>query len=62
MKRGIPKDVYKIDRIIWDKRNRTEMGYYETLMRAAEKKGMKVSEYIKDFMTKHIEEIAKETT
>jgi ParB/RepB/Spo0J family partition protein len=62
MKRGIPRDAYKIDRIVWDKRNRTEMGYYETLMRAAEKKGMKVSEYIKAFVTKHIEEIAKETT
>ena len=61
-KRGIPKDVYRIDRIVWDKRNRTEMGYYEILVKAAEKKGMKVPEYIKDFMTKHIKEIAEETT
>ncbi|MFQ5999157.1 MAG: ParB/RepB/Spo0J family partition protein [Candidatus Bathyarchaeia archaeon] len=62
MKRGIPTGVYRIDRVIWDKRNRTEMGYYEILMKAAEKKGMKVPEYIKDFMIKHIEEIAKEIT
>ena len=61
-KRGIPKDVYRIDRIVWDKRNRTEMGYYDILVKAAEKKGMKVPEYIKDFITKHIEEIAEETT
>ena len=62
MKRGIPRGVYRIDRLIWDKRNRTEMGYCEILMKAAEKKGMKVPEYIKDFMIKHIEEIAKEIT
>jgi len=62
MKRGIPRDVYRIDRLIWDKRNRKEMGYYEILMKVAEKKGMKVPEYIKDFMIKHIEEITKEIT
>lgn len=62
MKRGIPKGVYKIDRVTWDKRNRKEMGYYEILMKVAEKKGMKVPNYIKDFIIKHIEEIAKEIT
>jgi len=62
MKRGIPMGVYKIDRIVWDKRNRTEMSYYKILMKVAEKKGMKVPEYIKDFAIKHIEEIAKEIT
>lgn len=62
MKRGIPRGVYRVDRLIWDKRNRTEMGYYEILVRVAEKKGMKVPEYIKTFIVKHIEEIAKEMT
>jgi hypothetical protein len=38
------------------------MGCYEILAKVAAKKGMKVSEYIKDFAIKHIEEIAKEIT
>lgn len=61
-KRGIPRGVYKIDRLIWDKRNRKEMGHYEILMKAAKNRGMKVPQYIKDFTIRHIEEIAEETT
>jgi ParB family chromosome partitioning protein len=59
-RRGLPRGIYKIDRLIWDKRNRTEMGYYEILTTAAEKKGIKVPEYVKDFVIRHIQEIAKE--
>lgn len=62
MKRGIPKNVYKIDRVMWDKRNKIEMGHYEILTKAAEKRGKKVPEYIKDFVIKHIEEIKNEIT
>lgn len=61
MKRGIPKDVYEIDRLSWDKRNRKMMGYYETVTKAAEKRGMKNPEYIKDFLIRHINEIERET-
>jgi ParB family chromosome partitioning protein len=60
MKRGIPKAVYEVNRVVWDKRNRKEMSYYETLTKAAERKGMKVPEFIKDFLIRHIDEIEKE--
>ena len=60
-KRGIPRGVYLIDRVIWDKRSRKELGYYKILTRVAEAKGMKVPEYIKDYIIRHIDEIAKET-
>ena len=59
-KRGIPAGVYEIARVIWDKRNRKEMGYLKVLTKAAEKKEMKVPEYIKDFIVRHIDEIERE--
>lgn len=59
-KRGIPRGVYQVDRVVWDKRSRKEMGYYEILSRAAEAKGVKVPELIKDFVMRHIDEIEKE--
>lgn len=60
MKRGIPKGVYQIDRVVWDKRNRKEMGYYAVLTKVAEGKEMKVPEYLKDFIIRHIDEIEQE--
>jgi len=60
LKRGIPRGIYEIDRVVWDKRNRKEMGYYEILANVAEKKGMKVPEYIKDFLIRHINDIQTE--
>lgn len=60
LKRGIPKGVYEVDRVVWDKRNQKEMSYYETLRKVAEVKEMKVPEYIKDFVIRHIDEIKRE--
>lgn len=61
MKRGIPKDVYEIDRIVWDKRNRKLMGYYEVIEKAAKAKGFeKIPEYEQDFLIRHIDEIKRE--
>ncbi len=62
MKRGIPIGTYTVARVIWDKRNKKEMEYYETLTKAAEKRGMKIPKYIKNFIAEHIEEIEKEIT
>ena len=60
-RRGIPPGVYEIDRVIWDKRNRDEMKRREIVTKASEKRGFdKVPEYIKDFITRHMDEIAKE--
>lgn len=61
MKRGIPKDVYEIDRMVWDKRNRKLMGYYEIIGKAAKAKGFeKIPEYEQDFLIRHIDEIKRE--
>jgi ParB-like chromosome segregation protein Spo0J len=57
-KRGIPKGKYWIDRIVWDKRNLKEQKYYEILAKVVEAKETTVSEYIKNFIIAHIEEIA----
>jgi len=38
------------------------MEYYETLTKAAGKRGMKIPEYIKNFIVEHIVEIEKEIT
>jgi ParB-like chromosome segregation protein Spo0J len=62
MKRGIPRGVYKIDRIMWDKRNRKEIGCYEIVRKVAQSKGMKTPDYIKDFVRRHIDEIKQELT
>lgn len=58
--RGIPKGVYWIDRIMWDKRNLKEQRYYAVLAKVAEAKETTVPEYIKNFIMTHIEDIAKE--
>lgn len=60
MKRGIPKGIYEIDRVVWDKRNKKEMGYFEIVRKVAETKDMKPPDYIKDFVIRHIEEIEAE--
>lgn len=62
MKRGIPKGIYEIARVLWDKRNKKEMEYYGTLTKVAEKRKMKVPDYIKNFIMEHIDEIEKEIT
>ena len=59
-KRGIPRGVYDIDRVMWDKRSRKDVGYRKTVDMASEKKGMKRPEYIKDFIIRHIDEIRQE--
>jgi len=60
MKRGTPPDVYVVDRLTWDRRNRKEMGFYEIVQKTAEKREMSITEYIKDFIVRHIKEIEKE--
>lgn len=61
LKRGIPKGVYDVDRVVWDKRSRREMGIRETISKATKAKGFKKEpEYIKDFLIRHIEEIEQE--
>ena len=67
-KRGIRPGVWDVDRLLWDKRNRKEMGYVRVVDKAAEKKGfvdeksgtVKRPEYIKDYIIRHIDDIAKE--
>lgn len=59
-KRGIPRGVYEVDRVTWDKRNVKEMEPYEIVHEVAEAKGMKPPEYIKDFIIRHIDEIKRE--
>lgn len=59
-KRGIPKGIYEVDRVTWDKRNRKEMAFYEAVKKVAERKGLKVAEYIKDFVIRHIDQIKEE--
>lgn len=61
LKRGMPKGLYKIDRITWDTRSRRDMDYYKTLTKAAEMGKVEVPEYIKNFLIKHIEKIKEET-
>ena len=54
--------------MLWDKRNRKEMEYVRVVDKAAEKKGfvdeksgtVKRPEYIKDYIIRHIDDIAKE--
>ena len=67
-KRGIRAGVWDVDRVLWDRRNRKEMEHVKVVDRAAEKKGfvdeksgkVKRPEYIKDFIIRHIDDIAKE--
>lgn len=59
-KRGIPRGVYEVDRVLWDKRNSREMRHYDTLKKTAEAKQMKIPEYIKDFVIRHIDEVKAE--
>jgi len=61
-KRGIPKGKYFIDRVIWDIRSRKDMENREIIKKVAETKGMTEPEYIKDYIIRHIDEIAKEIT
>ncbi len=61
-KRGIPAGKYIIDRVVWDKANKFEVQYYETLRSVAEAKKMTVPELIKDYIVRHIEDIKKEVS
>lgn len=63
LKRGIPKGVYEVDRVIWDKRSRKDVKIRETISRAAKARGFeKEPEYIKDYLVRHIEEIEGEAS
>jgi len=59
-KRGIPAGKYVVDRVIWDKQNKFDVQYYETLSKIAEAKSMTVPELIKDYIVRHIKDIQKE--
>ena len=59
-KRGIPAGLYELSRVMWDKRDREDMSCYKIVTKAAEKKGMKTPEYIKDYIKRHIDEIKRE--
>jgi ParB-like chromosome segregation protein Spo0J len=60
-KRGIPSGVWRVDRILWDKRNRREMQHYAVVEKAAKKRGFeKIPDYEKDFIIRHIDEIKRE--
>ena len=67
-KRGIWPGVWQVDRVLWDRRNRKEMEHVRVVDKAAEKKGfvdsksgqVKRPEYIKGFIIRHIDDIAKE--
>lgn len=57
LKRGIPKGMFEITRLSWDKRNRQVMGYYETIEKAAKSKKMTVPEFIMAFLISRMGEI-----
>jgi len=59
-KRGLRPGIWTIERLGWDKRNRADISNYEVVQKVAESKGMTVAEYIKDYITRHIEDIRKE--
>lgn len=58
-KRGIPLGVYEIIRVTWDKRNKDEMNYLETLSKTAEQTGKNVPEYVKGVLIRHVDDIMK---
>jgi ParB/RepB/Spo0J family partition protein len=53
MKRGIPRDVYAIVRMTFDKRSRNDKAVWEKLTKLAEKAEMKVDEYCKQVLKEH---------
>lgn len=54
LKRGIPKGIYYVERIVWDKRDEADMEIYENLGKLAEAKGVKRDEYSKNVLTDHV--------
>ncbi len=60
LKRGIPKGAYTIVRTTWDTNNKKEMEYYELICKIAEKRGLSVGAYTKDFLIRHIDQIMNE--
>lgn len=54
LKRGIPKGIYFVDRIVWDKREEDQMQIYESLAKFAEEKGVNRDEYSKWVLTDHV--------
>jgi len=58
--RGIPPGIYEVVRVTWDKRNSKEKIYFKTLSKAASKKGITISEYIKEFIKTNMNWIEKE--
>ena len=54
LKRGIPKGVYRVIRIVWDKRDEDTMEIYESLGKFAEEKGVDRDEYSKSILTDHV--------
>jgi len=53
-KRGIPKDLYDILRISWDKRYKPDMELLAEIDRRAEAKGMKRDEWVKWYLRENI--------
>lgn len=58
--RGIPPGIYEVVRVTWDKRNKKEKKYFDTLSVAASKKGITIPEYIKNFIKSNINKIEEE--
>lgn len=54
LKRGIPKGVYYVERITWDKRDEDHMQIYESLGKFAEEKGVGRDEYSRSVLTDHV--------
>ena len=59
-KRGPPTDKFETIKTMWDKRDNEDMEPYKVIAEAAEAKKMKVPEYIKDFLKRHLDEIKRE--
>lgn len=59
-KRGPPTDKFETIKTMWDKRDTEDMEPYKVIAEAAEAKKMKVPEYIKDFLKRHLDEIKQE--
>jgi len=60
-KRGVPKGAYELARVLWDRRDKNELRYYNSLSEAAKKKSMDVPDYLKDLVKRNIEKIENGT-
>ena len=59
-KRGPSTDKFETIKTMWDKRDTEDMEPYKVIAEAAESRKMKVPEYIKDFLKRHLDEIKRE--